>query len=193
MTLLLPQPPVDSEDRRAGREHVLCVRERRLPGVQYSDLRRHGDWQVLVQRVDELEDELLVLLEESAVLSLLGDALRAPQVQIHGVAVRRHPERRAEEGIRVVCAELHEERAVDGGVAVEPGLGRRRLRRVGIGRVAGSHGLEVALAVVFRVFEQPRVKHGRVCHHVLLLGRRDEGPAQHSPRLQPSSPTSAFC
>ncbi len=125
VALLLSPPPVDRQDAGARPQHVLRVREGRLLGVQDADLGRHGDGEVLVQRVYHVVDELLVLLQEGPVVALARDALRAPQVQVDGVAVGGCDCRGVEEMLGIVGAELNEEGAVDSRVAVEERLGFR--------------------------------------------------------------------
>lgn len=119
VALLLPPAAVDGEDARAGRQDVLRVGQRRLFGVEDADLGGHGDGQVRVEGVDHVVDELLVLLQECAVVALARDALGTAQVEVDGVAVRRDLLRGVEQVLGVVGAELHEQGAVEAGVPVE--------------------------------------------------------------------------
>ena len=80
VALLLPSSAMHREDAGAGAQHVLGVLEGGLLGLEDADLGRHGDVEFLVQGVDQLEDELLVLLQEGAVLAALGDTLWAAEV-----------------------------------------------------------------------------------------------------------------
>ena len=105
-----------------------------------------------MQRVDEVVNEPLFLLQEGAVVALARDTLRAPEVQVHGVAVRRGLLGGLEEEVRVVGAELDDEGAVERGVAVEPGFGCSLIG-------GGFRGVEVCAAVFLRVGEEARVEH----------------------------------
>ncbi|KUI59582.1 hypothetical protein VP1G_11127 [Cytospora mali] len=140
VALLLAAAAVHGEDARAGAQHVARVRERRLPRVQDADLGRHRHGQALVQRPDHVVDERLVLLQERPVVALARDALRAPEVQVHGVAVRRGQERRREERLRVVGAELHEERAGKEEEEEEEGVARSGWFWVEIGEAVDHVG-----------------------------------------------------
>jgi hypothetical protein len=59
-------------------------------------------------------DEIPVGLEKRSVTSLLGDVLRASEVDVYGIAMGLHDFGRCEELFWVVCAELDDERPVFG-------------------------------------------------------------------------------
>jgi hypothetical protein len=59
-------------------------------------------------------DEIPVILEKRSVTSLLGDVLRASEVDIYGIAMGLDDFGRCEELFWVVCAELDDERPVFG-------------------------------------------------------------------------------
>ena len=125
-----------------------------------------------MQCVYEAEDEVLVLLEERAVVALARYALRASEVQVDGIAVGGCEFRGGEEVRWVVGAELYEEGAVDRGVAVEPGL-----------CCVGPCGLEVRSPVFVFLREEPGVEHGCVGEEVGLFRGREVGSREHAPGL----------
>ena len=99
-----------------------------------AELRRHRDGEVLVQRVDypfrksanaripkkvrsgrtQLIDELPLVLQERPIVPPPRDVLRAAKVDVDRVAIRLEEPRGREELVRVVRAELHDQRTVLG-------------------------------------------------------------------------------
>ena len=118
MSLLLPLPPMYGDDARAGLEDPLCILQTLLLGVENSHLRRDRDVQLIVQLVDQTTYQVLILLQERAIVSLPRNSLWAPQVQVYCITPALYVLRRLEEISRRIGAELDEQWAVSRLVAV---------------------------------------------------------------------------
>ena len=183
VALLLSPSAVHREDAGAGAQHVLGVLESGLLGVEDADLGRHGDVEFLVQRVDQLKDELLVLLQEGAVLAAPGNTLGAPEVEVDSIAVGSYELRGVEQVVGVVGAELDEDGSVDRGVAVEEGNVVRRARARAVFGQRAADRLVMGVAVFWRFAKQAGVEHGRVAEELVLVFGGEEGSGQHAPGL----------
>ena len=80
---------------------------------QTPHLARNRHLETFYECTDDITDEFGLLEYERPVLALLGDALWTPQINVHRIAMRLHVLRRRQQGLRVVAAELHYQRAVE--------------------------------------------------------------------------------
>ena len=168
MPLLLPSASVDRQNRRSGLQHILRVGETLLLGVKQADL--GGDWhrQLLMQLIDQPEDQILILLQERAVVPLSCDTLGTAQVEVHSVTVWRRLSRRGQQVLWVVRTELNEQWSVDLGVPVEPGSGV-----IACGAFPCSFEMRTTVLLIFA--EVAGVEHGGIRKELWLFGIGEEG------------------
>lgn len=100
-----------------------------------SERLRH--WETQLGRTQAV-DEVPLVLEEGPVVAPPRNVLRAPEVDVYGVAVGLDQLRRGEEVVRVVRAELHDERSVFG-PALFPMHGVEVLFAVGLAYAFSEH------------------------------------------------------
>ena len=132
VALLLPGPAVDREDRGAGGEHHACVLQCLLFRFKDADFRCDWDGEIggCGAGQDEGVDQVPRLLQEGAVVSLPGDALRTAEVEVDGVDVWGDLDRGGEQVWGGIGAELGNQRAVVRGMAVQGGGGDEGAREV---------------------------------------------------------------
>ena len=80
--------PVDAQDRAARAHQRVDQRHRVLQRGEQADLAGDGHVQIPRQRRHDAHQQLRLLQQKGAVVALLGDALRAAQVQVHRADAR---------------------------------------------------------------------------------------------------------
>lgn len=151
--LLLAKAAVYRQDRAAGILQHLCVRDSPLDGGEDANLARHGNLEAAVERADDIANQIPLVLQKRAVVAALGDVLRAPEVDVHGVALVFDQLGGRQHRLRIVTAKLDKQRPV---------LRRRR---------------ELACAVLVRLHKDARVEHGRV-RKLRAVAAREQPPGQ---------------
>ena len=119
MSLLIALPSVYCQDTRTSTENHLRVLQSLLFRIQHSHLGSDRDVQVQMQLVDQAIDQVLVFLQKRSIVSPLSNSLRTSQVQVHRIAIRLHDLRGRQQRVRIVCAELDEQRTIDLRVSIQ--------------------------------------------------------------------------
>jgi hypothetical protein len=128
VTFLFSPPAVYGDDACACVQDSLRIFQRLLLRFQHPHLRRDRYIQLLVQLVYHSCDQTWIFLQECTVLAPLCYALRTSQVQIYRIAEWRNVLRSSQQVVRIVRAELHCKRSVEGRVSIKMPFRIRELR-----------------------------------------------------------------